>query len=145
YGQTTVIGPNRPSCNPLDAAFQPPAVQYTQRRYPVECSFHPAGAGGFERWLRGVEPDIDTSGEQGPQGEIIIGQVGDLDVLFEDISDCKNVLDQLLPLLVVGVRFPRIDHLQPTDMRGQLLQPLDVLEQQVDAFVGRGPSGKPQR
>src|SRR5215471_3283393 len=66
YVQATVISPNRPSRNPFDAAFQPPAIQHTQRGHPVECGFHAARTGGFERWLWGVEPDIDTSSEYGP-------------------------------------------------------------------------------
>jgi len=60
------------------------------------------------------------------------------------VFDGINVLDEILPLVILGVGFAGIDHLQPTGECGQLSQPLDVLEQQVYSFVGCSTSGKPQ-
>src|SRR5712691_2342927 len=59
-GQATMIGPDRPSRNPLDTSFNPPAIQHTQRGHPVERRFHSTGARSLQRRLRCVEPDIDA-------------------------------------------------------------------------------------
>jgi len=57
-----------PAGNTFDAAFDPPSVQNTERRDAVEGRFHAASAGGLHGWQGGIEPGIDTGGEQLGQG-----------------------------------------------------------------------------
>src|SRR6516165_7477878 len=59
-----LVSHNRPAGYPLDASFNPPAVQHTERRNPIDRRFHAAGAGSFHRRFGSLKPDIDPGSQE---------------------------------------------------------------------------------
>ena len=81
-----------------DVPLDPPAIQHTARWHAVERRFHAARVGRLQRRLRGVEPDVNPCRQQAPQCQVIIGEVGDLEVVFEGVLGLIKVLpDTLVP------------------------------------------------
>jgi hypothetical protein len=119
---------NGPPRNAFDVPLDPPAIQHTERWHAVERRFHTACAGRLQRRLRGVEPDVNPGCQQAPQCYIVIGEVGDLDVVFEGVPGLINAVNELLAGVVAGMRFARIDDLECAGLGGNALEPLDVLE-----------------
>jgi hypothetical protein len=70
----------------------------------LSASFHAAGAGGFERELGCVQPDVDAGGQKSSDFQIIIGKIRDLDVISDGLLRLENPLDEFLALVIVRMR-----------------------------------------
>ena len=81
---------------PFDAAFDPPAVQNAQARHAIEGRFHPAGARGFERAQRRIEPDVRAGHQFQGEAHAVIRQERDRDHVRQLATVAGQRLDQLL-------------------------------------------------
>ncbi len=57
--------------------FRPPAVADAEMRHAVDAGLHAAGAAGFERFSRGIEPDVASLREEMRDVQIVVVDEGD--------------------------------------------------------------------
>ena len=121
----------------------PPAVEHGEIQAAVEDDLLAAGAGGFERAARIVEPDVDALDQMAADVDVVVLDedelVGELGVAHH----LGDLLQHTLAGLVVRVGLAGKEELHRTlgvvDHGGE---PLDVGEQQVGALVGGKAAGE---
>src|SRR6202030_2426888 len=67
-----------PAGDTLDATLDPPAVQHAQAGYAVQGRLHSAGPGSFLRALGGIQPEIDSGGDELGKRHVVVLKVNDL-------------------------------------------------------------------
>src|SRR3989338_11332189 len=82
-----LVSAYRPAGYAFDASFTPPAVQDAERRDTVDGGLHAAGARGFERGLRRVEPEVHAGGDQLRQVDAVVFQINQFDDSPERLPD----------------------------------------------------------
>ncbi len=86
---------DRPAGNAFDVTLHPPAIENAQAGDAVEGGFHSAGAGSFQRILRGVEPEIAAGSEIAAEFEVVIVEKNDGDGFLEGLLGFENALDDI--------------------------------------------------
>ena len=132
-----LVSAYRPAGYAFDASFTPPAVQDAERRDAVNGGLHAAGARGFERGLRRVEPEVYAGGDQLREIDAVVFQVNQLDFALERLHDFVDVADDLLSRRVLRVCLARIDELERADRLRYFDEPRGIPEQQVGTLVDR--------
>src|SRR5688572_20200407 len=72
-----ILAADGPAGDAFDPALDPPSVEDTQIRYAVERRLHSARARGFERTLRGVEPDVTAGNEEPCKVHVVVREEHD--------------------------------------------------------------------
>src|SRR5258706_12442527 len=85
-------------------SLRPPAVQNGEVEATVQYHLLPAGAGGFERPARIVEPDVHALHEQAPYVDVVVFYkdefVGELRIAHQ----FRDLLQHALPRLISRMR-----------------------------------------
>ena len=121
-----------------EVGLGPPAVQLGQIETAVDEHLHAAGAAGFPRALRSVDPHIHALHEVLGEEHVVVGEENHRRIRLMAADEVHPFLDQRLAGAVGGVRLAGEDELggvlrmaqQPDQTRG-------IVEQKVRAFVGR--------
>jgi len=79
WTEVRVMVADGPAGDVFDAAFDPPSVEHAEAWHAVESGLHAAGAGGFQRGLRCVEPDIHSGDKEPRQLPVVVVEVNDFD------------------------------------------------------------------
>ena len=127
-----------PAGDIVGAAFDPPAIEDTERRDAVEGGLHAGGAGGFIGAARGVDPDVDALGEFGAESPVVVFEVDDLERAGVELG-CggEDVADEALAGDIGRMSLAGEENLEAADLFGDGDEPGGIGEEQAGAFVGR--------
>src|ERR1700680_3045284 len=93
-----------PAGGVLGAGFHPPSVKDGERRDAVEGGLHAGGSGGFVGAAGGVDPDVDSLGEERAELPVVVFEVDDLDGGAVEVSGgAEDVANGLLARVVGGM------------------------------------------
>ncbi len=95
---------NRPAVVPV-VTFSPPAIQHREVECAVHGSFHAAGAGGFTRAARGVEPDVNALHQVACHVHIVIIQEYKASAIASVFDFAVDLLDQEFSGFISRMRF----------------------------------------
>ena len=127
-------------------AFCPPTIEHGKVQATVRDNFHPRCSGRFHRTARVVEPNIYPLHQIPRHVEFVIFEEDKLTADILTPRKVNDLADQILPSIVLGVRFAREYELN--GLVGAVQDPLqavDVTHQQIAALVGCEAAGKPDR
>src|SRR5882724_3874579 len=122
----------------FDVACHPPAVENAYAWNAVERGFHAAGARGFERKLRRVEPEVDARGDFPSDFHVVVVEKDGMHGFLESFFGFENFLDEFFSAAVVGMRFSGVDDLKLTGGLGDFAETVEIGKNQVRAFVAGG-------
>ena len=121
----------------------PPAIEHGEIEAAVENHLLPAGAGGFERTARIVEPDIDALDQMAADVDVVILHEDEFVAELGVAHHLGDLLEDALARLVVGMGLAGEEELHGAlgivDHGGEALH---VGEQQVGALVGGEAAGE---
>src|SRR5208337_4453371 len=103
---------NRPTSDPFNMSFHPPAIQNAQAGHAIQCRLHSACSRGLERILRCVEPQIASGSKVSSQFHVVVIQKNDRNSLLQRFFRFKNALDNLFTTRVLRMSFSGIDNLE---------------------------------
>lgn len=89
-----------------------------------------------------VQPEIHAGNHRAGEGEVILLQVQNAERILQRGSGLEDAADHGLAALVAGVRFARVEDLQGAASPDDRPEAGHIAEQQVGAFVRRGPAGE---
>ncbi len=132
-----------PAGDVFGAALDPPAVEHAERGHAVERRLHAAGAGGFIRAQRRVEPDIDAVGELLAEVPVVVLEVEDTELAGLELGGGgEDVADEALAGVVGGVSLAGHEELQAADAVGDLDEALGRVQNKAGALVGGDAAGE---
>ena len=109
----------------------------------VDADLHAAGAGGFERAARVVEPDVDALHQVAGDVDVVVFEEDHAAAELGPAADVDDLGDQLLAAVVARMRLAGEDELHGpilvVDDRGQAFE---VAEDQRAALVGGEAAGE---
>ena len=95
-------------------AFAPPAVQDAEIQAAVAAGFHAAGAGGFERAARIVQPDVAAGNHLPRDMDVVVLDENQMAFQFAVFAQVNDVLDVALAFVVARMRFAGENELDGT-------------------------------
>ena len=123
--------------------FDPPAVEDRQVQPAVAANLHPAGAAGFERAARVVQPHVHALHQIPRDVHVVVFDEHDPLAELRLARLLDDALDQFLAAAVLRVRLAREDDLdRPVLAVEDRDQALEVAEHEVAALVRGEPAGE---
>ena len=117
--------------------FIPPTIQSTNISDAVGLSFHAAGAAGFLRTERCVEPDVAALDLAAGDGDIVVFEKNKPATKFWASSEIDDGFDELLAVIIARMGFASEDDLNRTlRIIEDAGETLGVAEEKGGAFVG---------
>ena len=107
-------------------AFHPPAIQNAQTRHSVQRRFHSAGAAGFQRKLRRIQPQVHAGGNFSAHFHVVVVQKYDLHGSFQRFFCAENFPDQFFSAAIIGMRFTGKYNLKFPDVLGNFAQTVQI-------------------
>ncbi len=147
-GIRSVVGA-LPSDHPAVASIKPlrpPAVQRREVQRAVDRRLHPAGTACLHRDFWVVEPEIHAPHQRFGDPLAIILHKGDPPAKARILRGFEDMLEDLLARIVRGVRLACEDDLHRSGVVvDDLLQPVEIMQDQIGAFVGGHAPGEADR
>src|SRR6516164_9866944 len=136
-----VVLADRPACHPLDARFDPPAVEDAKIEHAVERCFHPASARSLQ-WRQGrVEPYVRAGDQRYSDPHIVIRQEDASHLAAKLAAKIMEPADRFLAGVVARMRLAGHYHLQWVLLRNSR-QPAGILEEKQRALVAGHPASE---
>ena len=124
-------------------AFAPPAVQDAEVQAAVATGLHAAGAGGFERAARVVQPDVAAGHHLARDVDVVVLDEHQVAREFAVFAQMDDLLDEALAVVVARVGLAGEDELDgPLLVAAQFHDVLELLENQRRALVGGEAAGE---
>ena len=125
-------------------AFAPPAVEDAEVQAAVAAGLHAAGAAGFERAPRIIQPHIAAADHLAGDVDIVVLDEDEAALEFAVFAEVNDLLDELLALVIARMSLAGEDELQRTlFVVGQLHDVFKLLEDERRALVGGEAAGEP--
>src|SRR4051812_36363585 len=119
-------------------AFAPPAVEDAEVQAAVATGFHAAGAGGFERAARVVQPNVATGNHLASDVDVIVLNEHKAALQVAVFAEMNDVLDVTFAIIIARVRFAGKDELHRARfVAGEFNDVLHLLENERGSLVGR--------
>ena len=92
-------------------AFAPPAVEDAQVQAAVAAGLHAAGAGGFQRTARVVQPDVAAGHHLPRHVHVVVLDEHQVPCKIAVFAEMDDLLDVALAIVVARMRLAREDEL----------------------------------
>ena len=124
-------------------AFAPPAVHDAQVQAAVAAGLHAAGAGGFERTARVVQPDVAAGNHLPRDVDVVVLDENEVACEFAVLAQMNDLLDEAFAVVVARMRLAGENELDgPLLVVDQFHDVFELLENQRRAFVGGEAAGE---
>src|SRR5271165_4417996 len=121
----------------------PPAVGHAQVEYAVGRGLHAAGAAGFVRTQRCIQPEIDTLHQIARHRHIVVREEDNAAAEFWITAHLGDATNHFFAGIILGVRLAGKDDLQRTLVVGEHApQAIEVAEDERGPLVGGKAAGE---